>query len=547
MQSQPVLHGVICPETYGAKADDLNDDTQAIQKAIDILAKNGGGTVCLGSGTYLVSSITLGPKVSFEGNGNGATVLKQKSGHSNHCLIVKDNAAALKISDFTILGNDKNSGIYFERSGGFGENHPYLYTNTSKWEKSQAYKWIKIDNVCVYHFGKGLEIEQWGFNINICNSTFSHCGNGVVMRCTDSSMYNCYVTNNLYNGVQIIGGNNKINNVKSIFNGKNDAKNSAAILVQGDRCQIENCETQDNFCKGFHVKGISNLFSNCISNTDGYCKVPITYVPEVEACGFRISSHNNSFSNCAVTSYTEKYGAVYHKPIIVDEAYSYLYPSIYNNIKVLIPSGMLLFHEPFVNVQSLASKNKIENLHKETINQESYFYSTQQKDNIIKDIDVCLSNLNILIDFKSFGSGGRLIDIDENFKVTLDKDNRKIKIWSKENSIAELVLEEKSEMRKDDIRLVVCFNQNHPKKIINMVMFENTGNRGWLKKRIKKEVIIPTEWIRESTIRIGDVKLPVKRIAITHSPIPESVVLPSSNTNQIYGSAVVYVDADTAS
>lgn len=225
------IYGVLVPEEFGAKGDGIHDDTEAIQKAIDSLVTIGGGTVQLGSGTYLAKTVKLGPKVSLVGNGNGATILKQIRGEKQNFIVVQDIAAALKIVDMTIMGEGCNCGVYFEESGGYGENHHYLYTNTSNWNASQAYKWITIENVCVYHFDVGLKIERWGFNINICNSTFSHNGDGVVMYCTDSSLYNCYVTNNQRMGLVVGGGNNKVNNVKSIFNGISDPKRSGAIAI----------------------------------------------------------------------------------------------------------------------------------------------------------------------------------------------------------------------------------------------------------------------------------------------------------------------------
>lgn len=53
--SQPSERGVLYPEQFGAKANGLHDDTRAIQFAIDSLVKIGGGTVRLGTGTYLVT------------------------------------------------------------------------------------------------------------------------------------------------------------------------------------------------------------------------------------------------------------------------------------------------------------------------------------------------------------------------------------------------------------------------------------------------------------------------------------------------------------
>lgn len=540
------LYGVLKPELYGAKGDGVHDDTRAIQSAIDSLVTIGGGTIRLGSGTYLITTLRIGPKVSLVGNGNGATVIKQKKNYKGDCLIVKDNAAALKIADLTIVGENENSGVFFEKSGGLDENHPYLYKKSCGVEKSQGYKWITIDNICIYHFGTGLHIEPAGFNINICNSTFSHNGEGVVMSCTDSSLYNCYVTNNKRTGLTIDGSNNKISNVKSIFNCTNGGMNHAAIVVNGYRCQLMNCETQDNYGKGFIVNGAYNEFVNCISNTDGYGNKGMRYDATKRACGFQINGLYNAFCNCVVTNYNEKYGAVFHSPVIVKEEVTYYYPNIYSDIKVLIGKDKLMFHEPFRNVQALSTKNIVEAQNVSEIDGHRYFLGAGKSTNAIKHIDVSLSNLQLLVDFRSMDQGGELVRLDgeKNMRLVIEKSS--IVLYWNGNKEAVLLLDDDAVMNKDDLRLIVGFRQFERKRFVLMTMFEKTRERGWIKKEVMRAPIISPEWMRNVEVRMGDSSVPVKRLALSQSQFPESVFMPSSNTNLIHSSSVVYVDADTS-
>lgn len=543
--SQPAERGVLYPEQFGAKANGLHDDTHAVQLAIDSLVKIGGGTVRLGTGTYLVTSIRLGQKVSVVGNGNGATIIKQAKGQKDHCLIVKDIAAALKIADLTILGEKVNRGIFFEQSGGFGENQHYLYSNTSNWDKSQAYKWITIDNVCVYKFETGLFIRERGFNINISNSTFSYNGNGVIMSCSDCSLYNCYVANNSKNGLVLNGGANKISNVKSIFNGSANAKKYGAIVVKAIGCQLVNCEVQDNYGKGFIIEGKYNSFSNCMSNTNGYTKEPFHYDPEVEACGFMISGLYNTFSNCIVMNYNEKYGAVYHSPVIVDDAVSYYYSDIFSDIKVLNADGRLMFNEPFKNVQSLCSKNQVDNLNIGSIDGVKYFSKNRQDANILKGEAFHTSSLQMLVDFKCTDNGGKLIELNGDKSICVEVGKNTVSLYWQGTKKTELLLDEDVTMNKDDLRMIVSFSQYADKTCIQLLMFEKTTGRGWIKKTIRKETDISSEWIKNATVRIGDSEVVVKRVVVTQSPLPESVYMPSSNLNKVYDAAIVYVDADT--
>jgi len=537
--------GVLFPETLGAKGNGKHDDTEAIQKAIDSLVVIGGGTVRLNTGTYLVSSLKIGPKVSIVGNGNGATIIKQKKGVVGHCLIVRDIAAAFKIADMTVLGENANTGIYFEKSGSFGENQHYLYSNTTQWDKSQAYKWITIDNVCVYKFETGMHICSRGFNINISNSTFSHNGNGVVMLCSDSFIYNCYVANNSKNGLYVMGGANKISNIKSIFNGRSNARDYGAIVILGSSCLINNCETQDNFGKGFIIEGRYNLISNCISNTDGYSRYPYEYDPSVKACGFMVRGLYNSFCNCAVTMYNEKYGAVYHSPIIVDESVSYYYPNIYEDIKVQNAPDRLMFNEPFRNVQSLCSKNQVDHLNIESVDGVKYFSNNIHNSNIIKAETFHTSSLQMLVDFKSIGNGGKLIEISGDKSISVEAGLSSVSLYWLETKKTELVLDEDAVLDKDDMRMIVSFSQCADMVYVQLLMFEKTTDRGWIKKTAREETDIPSGWIKNATVRIGGSQVLVKRVVVTQTPLPESVFMPSSNTNKIYDAAIVYVDADT--
>lgn len=66
---------VVCdPVTFGAKGDGATKDTMAIQKAIDVCAAKGGGTVRLQNGTFLTGPIQLKSHITLEVD-PGATLL----------------------------------------------------------------------------------------------------------------------------------------------------------------------------------------------------------------------------------------------------------------------------------------------------------------------------------------------------------------------------------------------------------------------------------------------------------------------------------------
>lgn len=151
----------------------------------------------------------------------------------------------------------------------------------------------------------------------------------------------------------------------------------------------------------------------------------------------------------------------------------------------------------------------------------------------------------MLIDFRSIGTGGCLIalDGDKSLRVYVGL-NSVTFLWQGETK-TELLLDEDVEMDKDDLRMIVSFSQFGENSYIQMSMFEKTVHRGWIKKEIRKEIQIPSTWIKDVKVRIGDNQVSVKRGVITQTPMPESVFMPSSDTNRIYESAIVYLDADS--
>lgn len=95
---------------YGANGDGTNDDTAAVQKAIDACAAQGGGEVYLPSGTFLTGALTLRSGIDFH-LANGA-VLKGSAnwhdyGHPGALLFAKDATNITVSGNGIIDGNDR--------------------------------------------------------------------------------------------------------------------------------------------------------------------------------------------------------------------------------------------------------------------------------------------------------------------------------------------------------------------------------------------------------------------------------------------------------
>lgn len=68
--------GGVSVRDFGAKGDGLNDDTAAIQAALDVLAPR-GGILCFPSGTYHVTdTLRCGSSVICQGAGENSTIIK---------------------------------------------------------------------------------------------------------------------------------------------------------------------------------------------------------------------------------------------------------------------------------------------------------------------------------------------------------------------------------------------------------------------------------------------------------------------------------------
>ena len=373
------------PKSFGAKGDGRTNDTKAIQKAIDKVKALGGGLVQLPGGHFVVDSLVLPSRVSLVGEGIAATIISQRAGVRADCIKIPAESAGVRIEHLSIAGADyRNYGIHFCENRLAKPAKPENVEFTSslcdtvglvnflrrkkiqgEWKErflagepvGQHFKWAYINDVSITSFDIGFYAEAWSFGLDFCNSFVQWCGEGVRFECTDSAIYNCYVGHCRRSGFVLAHSNNRVNNIKSIFNGVDNPSACAAVVVSGQRNMICNVETQDNMCKGFDITGTYNMFSNCISNTDGYTSANYHYDRSTNAVGFRIAAPFNEFAACVVANYNEKYGAVYRTPLLVEESVADFYPDIHNRIRVFVDNDRLMFNEPMANVAKGVSKS----------------------------------------------------------------------------------------------------------------------------------------------------------------------------------------------
>jgi hypothetical protein len=109
---------IIDVKMFGAKGDNKSDDTEAIQKAIDTLAKD-GGAIYISPGTYRLSRpLIIKSNIQIKGAGHSST-LKPFDNANLDAVIRQENLASgginyVEFSDFQIDGNvaSGNPNIY---------------------------------------------------------------------------------------------------------------------------------------------------------------------------------------------------------------------------------------------------------------------------------------------------------------------------------------------------------------------------------------------------------------------------------------------------
>jgi hypothetical protein len=100
---------------FGATGNGINDDTIAIQNAINTVYQQGGGAIVFPPGVYVVTSVTLKDNITYEGY--GATIkrpaMQGKWTRTFNTDYQGDtNSNPLIIKGFTFDGNSQNQGSY---------------------------------------------------------------------------------------------------------------------------------------------------------------------------------------------------------------------------------------------------------------------------------------------------------------------------------------------------------------------------------------------------------------------------------------------------
>lgn len=287
----------------GINATGAVDVTAVIQAAIDridaTIGSDGGGTVELPAGIFLVGTLNIRNHVMLVGQGDG-TVLKAKPNIGGPVL--KNASAGDRFFSVMHLRIDGNKAAQSTGSGRHGIH--FNVPSTSPQEYADSF--LKIFNVTVKDTkDDGIKLEGRGeAKISMVNVRDPD-GIGFNLVMPDSDLNMCGAGNCGLQGFYISGPNNRLSNCKAYYSGRLNGASGHGIQVEGTHSvTLINCEAQDNNAHGFYLHSsqrVSLLGCNADSNNAGH-----DGDSDRSGNGFQF----DAATDCQVTGYSRDRGLV---------------------------------------------------------------------------------------------------------------------------------------------------------------------------------------------------------------------------------------------
>ena len=213
---------------FGAKADGVTLDTKAVQKAIDVCSKEGGGTVLIPSGkTVVIGTIYMKDFVTLHVE-NGAVLLGspnyedyttdthkntyKNEPHMDRCLIFAKNATSFAIEGYGVIDGNGYTKNFSKKTGGRPMMLRFLncskihmkditLINPAAWTSA----WLYCDEIVVSGIkihsrvngnGDGLDFDGCT-NVRVSNSSFDTSDDSICLQTSrpDKPCKNIVITN----------------------------------------------------------------------------------------------------------------------------------------------------------------------------------------------------------------------------------------------------------------------------------------------------------------------------------------------------------------
>ncbi|MGG3495333.1 right-handed parallel beta-helix repeat-containing protein [Peribacillus simplex] len=308
---------IINVKNFGAKGDGITDDTVTIQNAVNTSSRE-GGTIHFPSGTYMVNALT---SIILKSNlrlllDKNATIKAINNGSTAYSIFRIENISNVCIEDGTIIGD---KATHTGNTGEWGRCF-YILGSSNITLKNLTIKdaWgdcitiggdvinekIIIDNCIIDNARRNGITVAHAKNVDIKNTVVKNTSGTAPTAGIDIEpdmgdyvgniiISNCYVHNNLGNGIIVAFDAQKVNitNVFAYSNG------GAGIAVDGNETRrgkeviIQNCHAYDN-TRGVYLEyAVDTHIINCHAHhnlTDG--------IQDVFGIGNTIESNNSNYN-----------------------------------------------------------------------------------------------------------------------------------------------------------------------------------------------------------------------------------------------------------
>lgn len=307
------LKTFVTPQMYGAKADGVTDDTQAINDAIE--AAKDYGTVYFPKGTYLVSSSMdssldeseryMAIKIYQKEN---LTLELSPKAHIKHRVLTEAELLSAKTARYYVIGivNSKNINVIGGCIEGESDEHITLYKDNANvfwWQNDGTYSRGHGYGICV----RGSEnVLINGCEVYNCFGDSLHVStNDASTKCNNVTIDGCILHHSTRQGISVTGGDNTtIRNCK-IYDIRGNAPQSGIdfepnyVTDMNINSVVENCLIYD--CAGYTLinakanKGAKirdcKLYGGVTSTCDD------TYPVEYTNCDILYYQSSNAYRN----------------------------------------------------------------------------------------------------------------------------------------------------------------------------------------------------------------------------------------------------------
>lgn len=226
-----VENNTVNVKQFGAKGNDENDDTIAIQKTIDF-GENKNLKIIIPNGTYRINYLKLKSNVLIDGLNKYTTILKH-IGNGNCIELYDDDVYKLHINNFSVQGNENSLDL--------------IHLNLTERKSRPVH--IKLNDIELFESGKGNGLYVGNSIVGCTFENIKSYKNGKygvsLYNSTDCFYYNIECFHNTSGGIFGTTYSSKFIQCKSWAN------YGTGITVNCGRNTLIGCESQESAGHGF--------------------------------------------------------------------------------------------------------------------------------------------------------------------------------------------------------------------------------------------------------------------------------------------------------